>query len=131
MFLLWVGHGESESENKYKMDFCGKASLSPESIRRVTIIAAEGSSPERRKVMTGCIMIIFFRCVTKLCDPKMTVELEIPDLMICAVHAPTAFTCLANGIDHTPCCRQRGIPSPCTDLCAANFTTRLDFHYFK
>lgn len=97
---------------------------------RVTIIVTQPSPVVSLKVMTE-FCLFFSRCVTKLCDPKLTVELEIPDLMICAVHASTAFTCLANGVDHTPCCRQRGIPSPCTELCAANVTTRLDFHYFK
>ena len=70
------------------------------------------------------------RCVTKLCDPKMTTQIEIPDLMICAPWTADVFTCLADGKDHTPCCRERGIPSPCDDLCSGNIT-RLDYHYFK
>lgn len=69
-------------------------------------------------------------CVTKLCDPKMTTQIEIPDLMICAPWTADVFTCLADGKDHTPCCRERGIPSPCNDLCTGNIT-RLDYHYFK
>ncbi|ODM96583.1 Ig-like and fibronectin type-III domain-containing protein C25G4.10 [Orchesella cincta] len=69
-------------------------------------------------------------CVSKLCDPKLATQVEIPDLMICAPWTPEVFSCLADGKDHSPCCRARGIPAPCYDLCTGNIT-KLDYHYFK
>lgn len=74
--------------------------------------------------------LVCCRCVSKLCDPKLATQVEIPDLMICAPWTPEVFSCLADGKDHSPCCRARGIPAPCYDLCTGNIT-KLDYHYFK
>ncbi|KAJ0174849.1 hypothetical protein K1T71_009957 [Dendrolimus kikuchii] len=69
-------------------------------------------------------------CIDKLCDPTKTIEIGVTDLMICAPWAGATFGCLANGMDHTPCCRARGLPNPCLALCSGNITT-VDFNHFK
>jgi len=57
-------------------------------------------------------------CLDKMCDPQKADQATLPDLMVCAPWSNITFTCLANNIDHTPCCRARGIPSACFPLCA-------------
>ncbi|CAH0563604.1 unnamed protein product [Brassicogethes aeneus] len=69
-------------------------------------------------------------CVNKLCDPSETKSVEITDLMICAPWAADTFSCLTNGLDHTPCCRARGLPDICQELCTGNVSS-IDFNYFK
>ncbi|XP_025837036.1 Ig-like and fibronectin type-III domain-containing protein 1 [Agrilus planipennis] len=69
-------------------------------------------------------------CINKLCDPAEADDAQITDLMICAPWAADTFSCLTNGIDHTPCCRARGLPPLCQQLCAGNIST-IDFNYFK
>ena len=70
------------------------------------------------------------RCVDKFCDPIRTADVSLPDMMICAPWAGDSFSCLTNGMDHTPCCRSRGLPAPCVQLCAGN-VTRVDFNHFR
>lgn len=69
-------------------------------------------------------------CIKKLCDPTTASNIEVIDLMICAAWAGDAFSCLADKKDHSPCCRRRGLPEPCLDLCSGNVTT-IDYNYFK
>ncbi|KAH8405330.1 hypothetical protein KR222_005359 [Zaprionus bogoriensis] len=69
-------------------------------------------------------------CMDKMCDPQKADQATLPDLMVCAPWSNITFTCLANNIDHTPCCRARGIPSACFPLCAGKITS-LDFSLFK
>lgn len=69
-------------------------------------------------------------CLDKLCDPSLAMGAEIPDLMICAPWASDTFTCLTNGLDHTPCCKARGLPDLCQQLCTGNVTS-IDFNFFK
>ncbi|XP_034111306.1 Ig-like and fibronectin type-III domain-containing protein 2 isoform X1 [Drosophila albomicans] len=69
-------------------------------------------------------------CMDKMCDPEKADQATLPDLMVCAPWSNITFTCLANNIDHTPCCRARGIPSACFPLCAGKLTS-LDFSLFK
>lgn len=71
-----------------------------------------------------------FRCVDKFCDPVRTADVSLPDLMVCAPWASDSFSCLANGIDHSPCCRARGLPPACIPLCSGNIT-RVDFSQFR
>lgn len=52
------------------------------------------------------------------------------DLMICAPWAADTFTCLSNGMDHTPCCKNRGLPDICQSFCSGNITF-IDFNHFK
>lgn len=52
------------------------------------------------------------------------------DLMICAPWASDTFTCLSNGMDHTPCCKNRGLPDICQSFCSGNITF-IDFNHFK
>lgn len=66
----------------------------------------------------------------KLCDPARHSAVQVPDLMICAPWAASAFSCLANGVDHTNCCKARGLPELCQELCSGN-VTQIDFTYFK
>lgn len=61
-------------------------------------------------------------CVDRLCDPKKADFTQIPDLMVCAPWANISYACLANKIDHSPCCRSRGIPDNCLQFCSGNVT---------
>ncbi|XP_072944512.1 Ig-like and fibronectin type-III domain-containing protein 2 [Epargyreus clarus] len=92
------------------------------------------AAPQLPDVRECCVAggVTHFGCVDKLCDPTKTFEigLQVTDLMICAPWAGVTFGCLANGMDHTPCCRSRGLPEPCLPLCSGNITT-LDFNHFK
>lgn len=69
-------------------------------------------------------------CLDKMCDPKKTDLADVPDFMICAPWSNITFACLANNIDHSPCCRARGIPKICLPLCNGT-VTHLDFSLFK
>ncbi|XP_037904934.1 Ig-like and fibronectin type-III domain-containing protein 1 isoform X1 [Hermetia illucens] len=69
-------------------------------------------------------------CLNRMCDPKKTDLAEIPDFMVCAPWANITFSCLTNNMDHTPCCRSRGIPPVCLPLCSGNVTS-IDFSLFK
>ncbi|XP_045774641.1 Ig-like and fibronectin type-III domain-containing protein 2 isoform X1 [Maniola jurtina] len=98
---------------------------------RSTEVAAAPQLPDVR----GCCVaggVNHYGCVSKLCDPTKTSEivLQVTDLMICAPWAGVTFGCLANGLDHTPCCQSRGLPDSCLPLCSGNITT-LDFNHFK
>ncbi|KAH8334760.1 hypothetical protein KR074_009919 [Drosophila pseudoananassae] len=69
-------------------------------------------------------------CLDKMCDPQKTDLATLPDFMVCAPWSNITFTCLANNIDHTPCCRARGIPAACFPLCSGKLMS-LDFSLFK
>lgn len=69
-------------------------------------------------------------CLDRMCDPKKADYNEIADLMECAPWANVTFSCLANNIDHTPCCMARGIPHECLPYCAGNVTT-ITFSSFQ
>ncbi|XP_059217362.1 Ig-like and fibronectin type-III domain-containing protein 2 isoform X2 [Stomoxys calcitrans] len=69
-------------------------------------------------------------CLDKMCDPQKTDLATLPDFMVCAPWSNITFSCLANNIDHTPCCRSRGIPNACFPLCSGKVST-LDFNLFK
>lgn len=91
-----------------------------------------GESPKLPDIRACCANkgIGHKTCLNKLCDPAMAAVAEITDLMICAPWAADTFSCLTNGIDHTPCCRARGLPEICQLLCTGNVTS-IDFNYFK
>lgn len=69
-------------------------------------------------------------CIDKMCDPKRADFTEVPDLMVCAPWANITFGCLANNMDHTPCCKSRGIPETCLQFCAGNVKT-INYNLFK
>uniref|UniRef100_A0A6B2EFR4 Putative receptor mediating netrin-dependent axon guidance n=1 Tax=Phlebotomus kandelakii TaxID=1109342 RepID=A0A6B2EFR4_9DIPT len=69
-------------------------------------------------------------CLDRMCDPKKADFTEIPDLMVCAPWANITFSCLANNIDHSPCCKSRGIPDSCLPFCAGTVKT-INFNFFK
>lgn len=75
-------------------------------------------------------LFLVFSCVASLCDPSLIHQAQIPDLMICAPWAPDTFACLSNGIDHTPCCKARGLPDLCQQLCTGNVTV-INFNHFR
>ncbi|XP_074034870.1 Ig-like and fibronectin type-III domain-containing protein 2 isoform X1 [Leptinotarsa decemlineata] len=91
-----------------------------------------GQAPNLPDVKSCCTNkgIVHKTCRSKLCDPTVVSSVEITDLMICAPWAADTFGCLANGIDHTPCCKARGLPEICQQLCTGNVSS-LDFNYFK
>ncbi|RVE49896.1 hypothetical protein evm_005489 [Chilo suppressalis] len=104
--------------------------LTPGKMKTTEVAAA----PKLPDVRSCCVNagVNYYGCVDKLCDPTKTFEigLQVTDLMICAPWAGVTFGCLANGMDHTPCCRARGLPESCLPLCSGNITT-LDFNHFK
>ncbi|XP_075980799.1 Ig-like and fibronectin type-III domain-containing protein 2 isoform X2 [Anticarsia gemmatalis] len=102
--------------------------LTPGKMKSTEVAAA----PKLPDVRSCCVDqgVNHYGCVDKLCDPTKTFEIAVTDLMICAPWAGVTFTCLANGMDHTPCCRSRGLPESCLPLCSGNITT-LDFNHFK
>ncbi|XP_058124562.1 Ig-like and fibronectin type-III domain-containing protein 1 [Anopheles ziemanni] len=69
-------------------------------------------------------------CLEKMCDPVKADFTEVPDLMVCAPWANITFACLANNIDHTPCCKSRGIPEGCLSFCSGTVKA-LNHNYFK
>ncbi|XP_013140886.1 PREDICTED: Ig-like and fibronectin type-III domain-containing protein C25G4.10 isoform X1 [Papilio polytes] len=116
------------------------SSLPSYSVRSLTLTPGKmkttqvAPAPKLPDVRGCCISagVNHYGCVEKLCDPTKTyeIDLQVTDLMICAPWAGATFGCLANGMDHTPCCRARGLPAPCLPLCSGNITT-LDFNHFK
>ncbi|GFG31451.1 hypothetical protein Cfor_07805, partial [Coptotermes formosanus] len=114
------------------------SSLPSYSIRTLTMTPGKmkpttvAQAPELPDIKTCCINkgITHPTCLDKLCDPSLSDITEVTDLMICAPWAAPTFSCLTNGVDHTACCRARGLPSLCQELCTGN-VTQLDFSYFK
>lgn len=49
---------------------------------------------------------------------------------MCAPWANISFSCLANKIDHTSCCKSQGIPDTCLSFCNGNVTT-ITFALFR
>ncbi len=49
--------------------------------------------------------------------------------MVCAPWAKDMFPCLYDGLDHTDCCRSRGVPDVCFDICAGNAKI-VDYRHF-
>lgn len=69
-------------------------------------------------------------CLDKMCDPVNADFTEVPDLMVCAPWANITFGCLANNIDHRPCCKSRGIPEICMSFCDGTVKA-INFNLFK
>lgn len=91
-----------------------------------------GQTPELPDTKKCCIEkgITHTNCVDKLCNPLLADTAAVTDLMICAPWATDTFSCLANGIDHTPCCKARGLPNVCQELCTGN-VSYIDFNFFR
>lgn len=114
------------------------ASLPSYSVRSLTLTpgklkpTAVAEAPRLPDIKACCTNkgIVHKTCINKLCDPLMADTAEITDLMICAPWAADTFGCLINGMDHTPCCKARGLPELCQQLCTGNVTT-IDFNFFK
>jgi len=69
-------------------------------------------------------------CVEKFCDPTSVSDVRVPDMMICAPWDTEIFSCLADGQDHTPCCKSKRLPLICQDLCGGK-AIDLNFRYFR
>ncbi|KAL1122201.1 hypothetical protein AAG570_003606, partial [Ranatra chinensis] len=114
------------------------SSLPSTPVRSLTLTPGEQKSdnpilvPKLPNIRKCCIDkgITHIKCLNKLCGFSEVEDTQVTDLMICAPWAQTTFGCLANGMDHTPCCKARGLPDICQDLCSGNIT-QLDFNYFK
>ncbi|KAB0793035.1 hypothetical protein PPYR_12655 [Photinus pyralis] len=114
------------------------SSLPSYSVRSLTLTpgkikpTAVAEVPELPDIKECCVKkgITHKNCINKLCDPLVADTTEITDLMICAPWATDAFRCLINGIDHSPCCKARGLPVICQQLCSGNVTS-IDYSYFK
>lgn len=113
------------------------SSLPSYSIRSLTLTPGKmktttvGEAPKLPDIKSCCANkgIAHKTCVSKLCDPSLADTAEITDLMICAPWAADTFSCLTNGLDHTPCCKARGLPELCQQLCTGNVSS-IDFNYF-
>lgn len=57
------------------------------------------------------------RCIDIMCDPVRADETSLTDIMICAPYANVTFKCMAQEVDHRPCCLNKGIPSLCAGFC--------------
>lgn len=101
--------------------------LTPGKMKTTTV----GEAPKLPDIKSCCANkgIAHKTCVSKLCDPSLVDTAEITDLMICAPWAADTFSCLTNGLDHTPCCKARGLPELCQQLCTGNVSS-IDFNYF-
>ncbi|CAG2057021.1 unnamed protein product, partial [Timema podura] len=114
------------------------SSLPSYSVRALTLTPGRlkssqvAEAPELPDIRSCCVNkgITHPTCVDKLCDPALSDITEVTDLMICAPWAADTFSCLTNGVDHTGCCKARGLPQQCQELCAGNIT-QIDFSYFK
>ncbi|XKL66935.1 hypothetical protein PGB90_010355 [Kerria lacca] len=115
------------------------SSLPSQAIRSVTLSVGKVKNNNNSKPppplpdIRNCCMkkgITHSTCLDKLCDPAQADATEVTDLMICAPWASQTYSCLTDGIDHTPCCKARGIPPLCQELCSGNLT-QIDYSYFK
>ncbi|RZF43428.1 hypothetical protein LSTR_LSTR001689 [Laodelphax striatellus] len=114
------------------------SSLPSYPVRSLTLIPGQsrqkaGKAPPKLPDVRGCCYekgVTHTTCLDKLCGMNSTVVAAVTDLMICAPWAEQTFSCLANGIDHRPCCRARGLPELCQELCSGN-VTELNFNYFR
>lgn len=70
------------------------------------------------------------RCLRTMCDPSRADETTLTDVMICAPWANVTFTCMADGVDHTGCCRRRGLPEACLGFCKGS-QMRVDYRHFR
>ncbi|XP_063243751.1 Ig-like and fibronectin type-III domain-containing protein 1 isoform X2 [Bacillus rossius redtenbacheri] len=108
------------------------------SVRVLTLTPGKARPPSvaeapRLPDVRGCCVkkgISYATCLDKLCDPTLSGVAEITDLMICAPWAADTFSCLTDDMDHTACCKERGLPAQCQELCGGNIT-QIDFTYFK
>ncbi|KAK4873942.1 hypothetical protein RN001_013302 [Aquatica leii] len=114
------------------------SSLPSYSVRSLTLTpgkikpTAVAEAPQLPDIKACCESkgITHKNCLNKLCDPLAADTAEITDLMICAPWATDTFRCLINGVDHTPCCKARGLPAICQQLCTGNVTS-IDYSFFK
>lgn len=87
--------------------------------------------PELPDIKKCCIDngLVLGRCADILCDPVRADEATLTDIIICAPWANITFKCMASGVDHTDCCRDRGVSQTCLSFCEGS-VKRLDFRHF-
>ena len=68
-------------------------------------------------------------CVDILCDPLRADEATLTDMMICAPWTNITFKCMASGVDHSECCKERGVSQTCLPFCDGTIK-KLDFRHF-
>lgn len=111
------------------------SSLVPYSLRALTKAQeankTEIVNPELPDIIGCCNEkgVKHYRCTQNLCDPNTRYITE-PDMIVCAPWAAETFSCLANDVDHSDCCLERGLPPLCVELCSGN-VTKIDYKYFK
>lgn len=101
----------------------------------VTFLSSYKYSPIDADVRSCCMKngLTQSTCLDRMCDPKKADFNEIADLMLCAPWANISFACLANNINHTPCCMDRGIPADCLSFCTGNVSVMMftSFRHFR
>lgn len=70
------------------------------------------------------------RCVDALCDPIEADKASIQDLMICAPWSNITFSCLSSRVDHSNCCKSRGVTPLCLWMCSGE-PKKLDYRHFR
>ncbi|XP_069163347.1 Ig-like and fibronectin type-III domain-containing protein 2 [Procambarus clarkii] len=97
----------------------------------VSLNKTETVHPELPDIVSCCSEkgVKHYRCLRNLCDPSNKYISE-PDMIVCAPWATEAFSCLANDYDHSDCCKERGLPPLCVELCTGN-VTKIDYKYFR
>lgn len=124
---------EKEGEDKKNHKDTPKKKISGESEEE------ESSSDKKTKVFDkklpdtkNCCRskgVMIDRCVDILCDPVRSEEATLTDLMICAPFANVTFACMADGVDHSSCCKSRGVTNHCMEFCSGKIK-KLDFRHF-
>lgn len=69
-------------------------------------------------------------CLDRMCDPKIADFNQADDIYDCARYLNVTLKCLANNIDYTQCCVNRGLPSDCLPICSGKVIA-MDFNYIK
>jgi len=118
----------------------GRKSLPTSGVKVVTHVPGEKNSlmadgfvraPATPDVRGCCIEHnVNQSCVDKFCDPHNVAHITQTDMMLCAPWDTEMFQCLADGNDHAPCCRSKGIPLQCQELCTGK-EIDIDYRYFS
>lgn len=70
------------------------------------------------------------RCLDTLCDPVEADRATIADLMICAPWSNVTFSCLSSRVNHSDCCKSRGVSPFCLSMCSGDIK-RVDYRHFR
>lgn len=97
-----------------------------------TTNSSDGNLPKLPDIRACCVKhgVKQERCLRTMCDPSRADETTLTDVMICAPWANVTFACMADNVDHTSCCRRRGLPEACLDFCKGSLV-RVDYRHFR